>query len=438
MGPSKSRLSYLLDRYHGKTATEQESRELFLLLHRAGDEELTDFLRQEWEKIREEGGAEGKTPAEAEGKARAQDPGKIQAKTHAQGPSSAEAFFDPAQSAAILNRILQARTREAVLPRTGGKRKGKRKYVLLRRLAAAAAVLIFVSFGVYLLIKPAPEVRSTRISGQHIPHDALPGGNKATLTLSDGKTVILDNARNGVLAEQGNARVNKARDGQLIYEVAGGTAQTSIPFNTLSTPRGGQYQLVLPDGSKVWLNAASSLEFPAVFTGNERLVELKGEAYFEVAPDPSMPFKVRSGPAEVEVLGTHFNIMAYGDESVMRTTLLEGAVKIKSDRAVNILKPGEQAVLDRNGHMKVVGHADVSEAVAWKNGLFQFNDADLRTIMREAARWYDLDVSYHGQVPLQHFTGRISRNVKASELLSILKYTGVNFRIEGKKIIVIN
>lgn len=401
MNSSDSRLAYLFGSYYNKTITKQESEELIQLLQQATDDELTDLLREVWE-----------------------------------NPATETPLFESAKSTEILNWVLKARDKQENVINFSK----KRKYALNQKLAAAAAVLIFISFGIYFGLRSSSEnIQDKQIAVKNeLINDALPGGNKATLTLSNGKTLILDGAQNGVLAEQGNITVSKAKDGQLIYHVAGNTANQNIAFNTLSTPPGGQYQVVLPDGSKVWLNAASSLRFPALFKGQFREVKLTGEAYFEVAKNPDMPFKVKSGLAEVEVLGTHFNIMAYDNESAMKTTLLEGAVKIKSGTSTNILKPGEQAVLNKAGRMDVIENINIDEAIAWKNGLFQFNDTDVQSVMRQAARWYDLDVSYEGQIPKKRFTGRISRNVKASELLKILEYTGISFRIQGKKIIVTN
>jgi ferric-dicitrate binding protein FerR (iron transport regulator) len=192
----------------------------------------------------------------------------------------------------------------------------------------------------------------------------------------------------------------------------------------------------LPDGTKVWLNSASSLRFPTRFTGVSRQVEITGEAYFEVTKKPAMPFRVKTNRAEIEVLGTHFNVMAYDDESIMKTTLLEGAVNIKSGTFSARLKPGQQAQINTTGQNKVINDVDLDDETAWKNGIFQFRDAEIDVILRQAARWYDVDVSYKSKVPAKEFTGRISRNVKASELLNMLKYAGINLGIEGKNIIV--
>jgi transmembrane sensor len=211
---------------------------------------------------------------------------------------------------------------------------------------------------------------------------------------------------------------------------------SEVVYNTISTPRGGQYQLMLADGSKVWLNAASSLRFPASFVGKERKVELLGEAYFEVAKNAKMPFKVKVNGMEVEVLGTHFNINSYENESTIRTTLLEGSVKINKNNSSSLLKPGQQAQMNKAGEIKIINDADVEEAIAWKEGKFQFDRADIHDIMRQLTRWYDVDVEYKGTVS-SHFGGTISRDVNLSQVLNMLHLTGeVKFQVEDRKVVV--
>jgi len=205
----------------------------------------------------------------------------------------------------------------------------------------------------------------------------------------------------------------------------------------LSTPRAAQYQLVLPDGSKVWLNAASSIHYPTAFAGKERKVEITGEAYFEVAQDARLPFIVKTNGMEVKVLGTHFNVNAYEDEAMVRTTLLEGAVLMTKDAATALLQPGEQAQLTKAGDLKLVHNADIAEAVAWKNGLFQLNSADVPAIMRQMARWYDVEIVYEEGVPDGHISGKVPRGMNLSQVLEIFEVSGVHFKIEGRKIIVL-
>ena len=216
-----------------------------------------------------------------------------------------------------------------------------------------------------------------------------------------------------------------------------------MSYNVLSTPRGGQYRLVLPDGSQVWLNAASSIRYPTAFTGTERKVEVSGEVYFEVTKNAAMPFRVvvnrRKGepdPMEIEVLGTQFNVNAYTDEDVIRTTLLEGAVKVKKGVKGGILQPGQQAQCKEDGEMRWVPDADVEKVVAWKNGVFEFRDENLQAVMRQISRWYDVEVVYEGAIPTDGFTGRFSRNTSLSGVLSILRLSDIRLTVENKKIIV--
>jgi len=304
--------------------------------------------------------------------------------------------------------------------------------------AAAAILFVFISSAIYFLANTNTKENGAFVKNEtskEKKNDRLPGGDKAMLTLADGSQIVLDSAGNGILAQQGNTKIIKQQDGQLIYNPAGeGTGE--IAYNTLATPRGGQYKITLPDGSKVWLNAASSLKYPAAFTGNERKVEITGEAYFEIAKDESRPFKVQLNQMEVEVLGTHFNINGYTDEEVIRTTLLEGRVKINTQDGHNFLKPGQQAQLQKSGRIKLVDQADLEETMAWKDGNFQFENSDIQTVMRQIARWYDVEIEYKGTVS-RHFIGTISRNVNLSQVLTMLQQTGeVKFIIEGKKVIV--
>ncbi len=301
-------------------------------------------------------------------------------------------------------------------------------------LKVAAAILLLVgAFAVYQITgKKANE--NTEVAKNNNTNDVTPGGNKAELILADGSHIILDNASNGNLAEQGSAKVVKLSDGKLAYNAEGN--ETQLIYNTISTPRGGQYQLTLADGSKVWLNAASSLRFPVSFTSNERKVEITGEAYFEVAKNPAKPFKVTVNDMVVEVLGTHFNINSYTDEATIKTTLLEGSVKISKGNAIQLLSPGQQVQVNTNGQIVLNKNIEIDEIVAWKNGDFIFSSADLQTIMRQISRWYDVDVSFEGNISKEVFSGIVSRTSKLSQVLDIMVRAGVKFKIEGKKILV--
>lgn len=308
---------------------------------------------------------------------------------------------------------------------------------------AAGTMMLMATAGYFLLKHKEPVLEIVQTPKPEI-RPVLPGGNKALLTLGDGSVIVLDSAANGALSQQGKTIVLKKQDGQLVYEAGQNGNQGAIAWNTISTPRGGQYQVVLPDGTKVWLNAVSSLRFPAVFTGKERVVELTGEAYFEVNHN-NLPFIVdiisvngRPGGGRVEVLGTHFNIKAYLDEATVKTTLLEGSVDMKSTGSHYILKPGQQAQLHKNnGLMSLNEHADVEEAVAWKEGRFVFNEAGVETVMREISRWYDVEIVYAGNVPTARFEGEIPRNSSIQEVFKILELSNVHCKIEGRKITVL-
>lgn len=262
----------------------------------------------------------------------------------------------------------------------------------------------------------------------------LPGRNGAVLKLGNGKTILLDSVSNGVFLSQGNAKIKKL-NGQIIFD-ASKLHSDPVTNNTISTPAGRQFAVVLSDGSKVWLNASSSIRFPTIFVGNQRKVAITGEAYFEVAHNASAPFIVAvNDKAEVVVLGTDFNVNAYDNELVPRATLLDGKIKINCPGGSNVLMPGQQASLNKDGSIHISGHVDTEEVIAWKNGMFQFESATLDAIMRQLARWYDVEIEYKGATS-KHFGGTISRNVNLSQVLKMLELTGeVKFMIEGKKII---
>jgi transmembrane sensor len=265
-----------------------------------------------------------------------------------------------------------------------------------------------------------------------------PGSNKAVLTLADGSTILLETAANGTLAQQGNTEISKSAAGQLVYTSLNENP-TEVLFNSITTPRGGEYQLLLPDGSKVWLNAASSLRFPASFAGGERKVELTGEAYFEVAKNASQPFKVEiAGKSEIEVLGTQFNVNAYSDEATVNTTLLEGRVKVKvpATQESQTINPGEQANVQGNGQIAIRKVADAEQAVAWRNGAFHFSNAELTDVFRQLSRWYDVDIKFEGEVPQRKFSGEMQRNFKLSQVLKVLERNNVLCRLEGKTLVI--
>ncbi len=313
----------------------------------------------------------------------------------------------------------------------------KVKKINFKRWGIAAAVLLASLMTLFYAVNVKD--REPHYLGKLTAKPILPGGDKAVLTLADGSTVILGAAVPGKTINQGGTLISAADKGLLVYQSTGreDQSETASLFNKVSTPRGGQYQVVLPDGTRVWLNASSSLYFPARFTGRERNVQLKGEAYFEVAKHKHMPFIVQVNEMSVKVLGTHFNIMAYEDEPDINTTLLEGAVAVSSLTHVKILKPGQQANLKRETGSIGVKNVNTSEAIAWKNGNFTFTDDSIETIMRKISRWYDVDVRFTGNLSDKSFAGSVSRYEQVSEVLKMLELTGtIHFKIEGRRITV--
>jgi ferric-dicitrate binding protein FerR (iron transport regulator) len=249
--------------------------------------------------------------------------------------------------------------------------------------------------------------------------------------------VDLENAKQGVLGQQGITRVVKVADGQLAY-ASGNASSDEMMYNTVRTPRGGQYQIVLPDGTKVLLNAASSLRFPTAFCGNDRVVELEGEAYFEVPEHHAKPFTVRVGVMTVEALGTRFDIMAYKNEPAFRATLVQGSLRVSNGTSKAIIRPGTQAVLADQGRLgPEVSEADLDQALAWKEGKFWLEDADIGSVMRQVSRWYDVDVQMNKDLPDVRLSGSVSRKEDAGQLLEVLEAsTGLRFLVEGKRITV--
>lgn len=305
-------------------------------------------------------------------------------------------------------------------------------------VAAAAVVLLFISGLAYWFIperKSSVDFRRSSSSEAQVSK-IVPGGKRAILTMGDGSTIVLDSLHNASI-QRGSVKISK-KDGLLIYDGSARLKKRAPEvFNTLTTPRGGQYKVILADGTKVWLNASSSLRFPTAFTGRERTVELTGEGYFEVARNKKKPFHVNVNEMQVEVLGTHFNINAYDDECSIKTSLLEGSVKIKKGDISSFLKPGQEGVLKKNSDNVKIKNIDVNQVVAWKNGLFEFDGADIKSIMRQIGRWYDVDVAYSGKIPKRRFEGTISRDAQLSDVLEILKLSNVKFSVQGKKIVIL-
>jgi len=369
--------------------------------------------------------------------------------------------------------------------RTIAEREGLRQHRIVSRLtaprrrqwlSAAAVVLLLASGGMLYrqLHKRSTDVVAHPFAGHELP----PGSAKATLTLSDGTIVPLQKGKVGTIRDRNGVSIRQ-QTGALVYEGgspsgdSGSAADRGNPgdhgsrgdrgedagvvsYNTITVPRGGQYQLVLSDGTAVWLNSASSLRYPTVFRGNKRTVTLTGEGYFEVAKDKDHVFQVEAGGQMIDVLGTEFNINCYSDEADVRTTLLQGSVRVRLAGASDslVIRPGQQAASGPaagrgglagsaaassaagSGRLRVIDNADIEQVIAWKNGYFQLNDADIRTIMRQVARWYDVEVKYEGAPPTQELSGKMRRSASAAEFLDMLSYFNIRFRIEGRTIIV--
>ncbi|RNI37818.1 FecR family protein [Hanamia caeni] len=345
--------------------------------------------------------------------------------------SHAEAKMDENVSLSIVQKILESDKAKVILSE-------KNKFVLKPwiRFAAAVVLILIISGIFYGAENRTNNQKTTALLLPSKKAEAIvPGGNHARLIMADGTAIVLDSIQNGKI-QQGSAIISK-QNGMLVYDgKMHANGAMPVTYNTLTTPRGGQYQVVLPDGSKVWLNASSSLRFPTAFIGKERNVELTGEAYFEVAKNKEKPFHVNVNGMQVEVLGTHFNINAYADENSIKTSLLEGSVKIKRGSVSGLLKPGQQGILDDNNNDLKINRADMDEVVAWKNGLFQFDGANIKTIMLEISRWYNMEIVYEGNVPERSFVGKISRDAQLSDVLKILELSSVKFKVEGRKIIV--
>jgi ferric-dicitrate binding protein FerR (iron transport regulator) len=302
--------------------------------------------------------------------------------------------------------------------------------ITLRRYAAAAIILLALTAGLYFTV-----YQSRITDRQFLVEDRAPGGSKATLTLADGKVITIDDAVAGKIAQEAGTNIMSSADGTITYagiHKAADIAATQLR-NTVATPKGGQFKLVLADGTKVWLNSASSITFPAAFGPKSREVQLVGEAYFEVAKINHVPFQVKTANQMVEVLGTHFNVNAYADEGTTTTTLFEGSVRLSTGGSKKVLKPGEQAKVSASRTDIMLDAAtNMDKVIAWKNGVFSFYNEDLETIMRQISRWYDVDVVYAGPLPKEKYFGEIPRNSKLSEVCRILELNNLSFEITGR------
>ncbi|MEO6135503.1 MAG: FecR domain-containing protein [Ginsengibacter sp.] len=306
------------------------------------------------------------------------------------------------------------------------------------RWVAAAILFVILSTGTFFLLNgKKPLSAETNIANISVKHDVAPGGKKAMITLGDGSQIELDSSQNGTISQQGNMKVIKLSNGEIVYKPKGGNANSEVLINKLTTPIGGQYQLTLADGTKVWMNSASSISYPTAFIGSERQVKITGEVYFEVAKNAKQPFRVIiNDHTEISVLGTHFNVNAYDDKGAAMVTLLEGSVQVKNNNEVQMLKPGQQA--ETNEAIKVINNVNIDLIMAWKNGYFSFDNTRLQMVMNQLTRWYDVDVVYEDNVPDMKFWGSINMNSTLSQVLKILEESGVYFKIENKKIIVLS
>ncbi len=326
----------------------------------------------------------------------------------------------------------------------GGKEEGKswvRRIFSWQRVAVAAAIILMIGTGTYFLFFNAGknEIAKT-VNPNPVQNDVAPGSFKARLTLADGSSIIIDSAALGQLTKQGNTSVIN-KDGKLVYESEKGNGV--VLYNTIATNKGETYSFILADGSKVWLNSASSVHFPVAFPGKERRIEFTGEVYMQVAKNPQQPFIASAKGLDVLALGTEFNINAYNDEENVNTTLIEGMVKVSTPQLSSstqnqnvILNPGQQTQLNRKGELTTAKNVDTDEIIAWKDGMFHFESADLKTILRQFARWYDVEVVYDGPVKNRKFFGIVKRNSTLKTVLEMLQDNNIVFHIEGKKLVV--
>lgn len=396
------RLRYLFERYINKTSTASEETELMGLgLEEEKQDQLKELIHAVWNEAEQA----GEMPDE--------------------------------KSEEILNGIFPKPVSNV--------RRMKPIAIGWKKIAVAASILLVVGLGSYLFFSRQDRKSESRQDNKVATNDVkAPESNRAMITLADGRQVYLDEVGNGELALQGNVKLVKLANGQIAYSREDGkTGSQELVYNTLSNPRGSKViDMTLSDGSHVWLNAGSSVTYPVAFVGSERKVSITGEAYFEVNSQLSMmngermPFIVSKGGMGVTVLGTHFNVNAYDDEDVIKVTLLEGSVSVSNNQSSLIIKPNQQALVRGNTAIGLNNNVDVEAVIAWKNGFFSFDNSDLQTVMKQISRWYDVDVVYEDKVPDMRFGGEISRSSTAAQVLKILEKSKVQFRIEGKKIVI--
>lgn len=327
---------------------------------------------------------------------------------------------------------LEAAIKKAVYTQTG--LQNSLRTVWMRRLSVAAIFLLVAVGGYFFFLLPNPKPTATvrTAKASRFKNDVMPGREGAVLTLSNGQTIVLDSAANGTLTTQGSAQIIKQGQ-QIIYDANNKGGE--VVYNTMSTPRGRQFHLTLSDGTEVWLNAASSITYPTAFSAGERKVKITGEVYFEVAHNENAPFEVQKDSLRVQVLGTHFNMNTYDDEAAAKVTLLQGAVRVTAEKNSGLLSPGQQAQIQNKG-IRINNDVNLDEVMAWKDGVFRFQGASIEALMRQLARWYDVEIEYNKKVP-DRFYADIPRDTRLSDALKALELTGtVHFGIDGKKIIV--
>jgi len=391
---NQDRLTFLYQQFLTGNLTELELDELFLHFQTSDEEKLHFLIRQELDT------ADAETTATAE-------------------------------EEALLGRV-HDHLKEHI--HSGRQENTNIRRLLIYRIAAAASILIFLSIGTAYYFLSKQQLKQQ--IAQNKPMDFKPGSKKAILTLSNGQQISLNDARTGMLAQQGNTIVTKSASGQVVYHQNKSAEPSAIVYNIITTPRAGYYPLRMADGTVAILDAESSIKYPVSFNGSERLVEVTGQVYFEVKYNRTQPFKIKVKGQIIEDLGTKFNVNAYDDEPYLKTTLIEGSVRVTKEKQSVLLKPGQQAVtdLDENTiHMQTV---DTDDAIAWKNGQTSFKNEDIQEIMRQIARWYDVDVQYEGQISKRQFVGGISRTANLSDLLKILAFNNVHYKINGKTIII--
>ena len=403
MQAGQSRLEELYTKWFNKTATPEERAELIALLETgASREELLPGMEKIWDGL------------------------------------DADDVFTSREKDQLADRILQQWPAEPVI-------RARRRLPPYRWMAAAAVLLLAGAITLWQWKRSGAANEQAHTPVTPVIETIGPGRNGAILTLADGREILLDSTANGVFASQGATELS-LQNNQLIYQAGDEVDSAIVAWNTMATPRGRQFQLLLPDGTRVWLNAASSIRYPVSFQGADRKVELKGEAYFEVAPDQDRPFMVQTPNQLVQALGTSFNIHAFGNEAAELTTLVEGSVRVnvaggkhapRGESLYAILHPGQQANLNTQRQSLSVAENQSEAAIAWKNGYFFLENKSFDRVMKQLERWYDIEVIYANGIPDLQFYGGLSRNLTLDALIRALKVSEVHFRIEaGRRLIV--